>query len=103
MNEATGLPYASTVPGRMHGCGHDGHMVMLLAAAEYLCETRAFDGTVAVIFQPAEEGGGGAKVMCEAGLMERFCDYRGLRPAQPPRPPAGRVQHPRGRVLCGSG
>jgi len=72
MNEATGLPYASTVPGRMHGCGHDGHMVMLLAAAEYLCETRAFDGTVAVIFQPAEEGGGGAKVMCDAGLMERF-------------------------------
>ncbi len=70
--EATGLPYASIHHGLMHACGHDGHTAMLLGAAQYLAETRNFDGTVAVIFQPAEEGGAGAKVMCEAGLMERF-------------------------------
>ncbi|TVP71973.1 MAG: amidohydrolase [Rhodobacteraceae bacterium] len=70
--EATGLPYASIHHGLMHACGHDGHTAMLLGAAQYLAETRNFDGTVAVIFQPAEEGGAGAKVMCDAGLMERF-------------------------------
>ncbi len=57
--EATGAEYASTVPGKMHACGHDGHTAMLLGAAQYLAETRQFDGTVAVIFQPAEEGGAG--------------------------------------------
>ena len=56
MTEATGLPYASKTPGRMHACGHDGHTAMLLGAAKYLCETRNFDGTAVVIFQPAEEG-----------------------------------------------
>ncbi|EPX84993.1 M20 aminoacylase family protein [Salipiger mucosus] len=72
IEEATGLPYASKTPGAMHACGHDGHTAMLLGAAEYLAETRNFDGTVVVIFQPAEEGGGGAKVMCDDGLMERW-------------------------------
>lgn len=72
IEEATGLPYASKVPGRMHACGHDGHTAMLLGAARYLAETRRFDGTVYLIFQPAEEGGGGGRVMIEDGLFERF-------------------------------
>jgi hippurate hydrolase len=72
IEEATGLPYASKVPGRMHACGHDGHTTMLLGAARYLCETRNFDGTVVLIFQPAEEGGAGAKAMLEDGLVDRW-------------------------------
>ena len=72
IEEATGLPYKSTVRGKMHACGHDGHTAMLLGAARYLAETRNFAGNAVVIFQPAEEGGGGGKVMVDDGLMERF-------------------------------
>jgi amidohydrolase len=75
MTEANGFAYASQNPGRMHACGHDGHTTMLLGAAKYLAETRNFDGTVHFIFQPAEEGGGGGRVMVEEGLFDRFpCD-----------------------------
>ena len=74
--EATNLPHASQNPGRMHACGHDGHTTMLLGAAKYLAETRNFYGTVNFIFQPAEEGVGGALAMLKDGLFERFpCNY----------------------------
>jgi amidohydrolase len=70
--EQTNLPYRSTVPGKMHACGHDGHTSMLLGAAKYLAQTRDFAGTAVLIFQPAEEGGGGGREMVKDGLMERF-------------------------------
>ena len=72
ISEATGLPYASVTSGKMHACGHDGHTAMLLGAAKYLAETRNFAGAVAVIFQPAEEGGGGGNEMVKDGMMDRF-------------------------------
>ena len=72
IHEATGLPHASKVPGKMHACGHDGHTAMLLGAAKYLAETRNFDGTAVVIFQPAEEGGAGGHEMVKDGMMDRF-------------------------------
>jgi hippurate hydrolase len=72
IEEETGLPYQSTVAGKMHACGHDGHTAMLLGAAKYLAETRNFAGTAVVIFQPAEEGGAGAAAMIKDGLISRF-------------------------------
>lgn len=72
ITEETGVDYASTHPGQMHACGHDGHTAMLLGSAQYLTETRDFSGRVALIFQPAEEGGGGGEVMVQEGIMERF-------------------------------
>ncbi len=75
MQETNLFGHASTKPGLMHGCGHDGHTAILMGAAKYLALTRNFDGTVVLIFQPAEEGLGGAKAMIDDGLFERFnCD-----------------------------
>ena len=99
IEEETNLPYRSTTPGVMHACGHDGHTTMLLGAARYLAETRDFAGKAVFIFQPAEEGLGGARAMLADGLFERFpCDeVYGLhnRPGAPlrswvrnPQPPA---------------
>lgn len=72
ITEATGLPYASKNAGKMHACGHDGHTTMLLGAARYLADTRNFSGRVALIFQPAEETGGGAELMVQEGMLDRF-------------------------------
>jgi amidohydrolase len=102
MDEETNLPYRSKHPGRFHGCGHDGHTTMLLGAARYLAETRKFDGTVVFIFQPAEEGLGGARAMLADGLFERFpCDeIYGLHNA--PEGPQGQVSLHSGPMMAGA-
>jgi amidohydrolase len=102
MPEANGFAHASTVPGKMHGCGHDGHTTMLLAAARYLAETKRFDGTVHFIFQPAEEGQGGAQAMIAERLFERFpCDVvYGLH--NRPGMPVGRYGIRAGAMMAGA-
>ncbi|MCL2872975.1 MAG: M20 family metallopeptidase [Betaproteobacteria bacterium] len=100
LQEEGGCPHASIVPGRMHGCGHDGHTTMLLACAQYLQETRRFAGTVYLIFQPAEEGRGGGKAMMEDGLFERFPAERIFALHNWPRLPLGKVAVRPGPVMA---
>jgi amidohydrolase len=100
LEEATGKPYASKVPGRMHACGHDGHTTMLLGAAKYLAETRNFDGTVYLIFQPAEENLAGGEVMVKEGLFDRFPMERVFGMHNWPGAPAGVFLHAPGPVMA---
>ena len=102
IQETTGLPYASKNPGRMHACGHDGHTTMLLGAARYLAETRNFEGTAIFIFQPAEEGLGGARRMIADGLFDRFpCDeIYGLHNS--PDGPRGKITIKPGPAMAGA-
>ena len=102
IHEVAGKPYASRAPGRMHACGHDGHTTMLLGAARFLAEHGKFNGTVNFIFQPAEEGLGGAAAMLEAGLFERFpCDtVFGMH--NRPGLPVGKFQIRPGAMMAGS-
>ena len=96
IHETTNLPYQSANPGKMHACGHDGHTAMLLGAARYLAQSRNFSGTAVVIFQPAEEGGGGGKAMIEDGLMERFGIQKVFGMHNMAEPAGRRVRDPQG-------
>jgi hippurate hydrolase len=100
IEEATGKPYASRTPGIMHACGHDGHTTMLLGAAKYLAETRNFDGTVYLVFQPAEENLAGGEVMVKEGLFERFPMDRIFGLHNWPGAPAGIFLHAPGPVMA---
>ncbi len=102
MDEATNLPFASRTPGRFHGCGHDGHTTMLLGAARYLARTRDFAGTVALIFQPAEEGLGGARAMIADGLFQRFPCHEVYALHNWPSGPSGRIAIRQGPMMAGA-
>ena len=101
IQEANQFPHRSTHAGRMHACGHDGHTTMLLGAARYLAETRAFDGTVHFIFQPAEEGIGGAKAMIDDGLFRRFPCEAVFGMHNRPGLPVGRFAVKSGSMMAG--
>jgi hippurate hydrolase len=100
IEEATGKPWSSAIPGKMHACGHDGHTTMLLGAAKYLAETRNFDGTVYLIFQPAEENLAGGEVMVREGLFERVPMQRIFAMHNWPGAPAGIFLHAPGPVMA---
>ncbi|MDF1726651.1 MAG: M20 family metallopeptidase [Sulfitobacter sp.] len=100
ITEETGVPYASTHPGKMHACGHDGHTAMLLGAARYLAETRNFQGRVALLFQPAEEVIGGGQIMVEEGVMDRFGITQVYALHNAPTLPMGRFHTRHGPIMA---